>query len=412
MRGARFKLLLMTIISLPLLFHLLLVGAALFSSKGNADAGSNLFARNEKASLMSYEQFERLNGLREVAEQSWGQPFLAASSNTTSDPVFSATLWQRYVLPQEQWPPLAVGAADDLQPLPAPPTQDPELVRFGAQLFHDPGLSRDGKVSCASCHKSSHGFADTERVTPGVDGLLGKRNAQSLLDVHLWDTLFWDGRAANLEEQAHMPLEDPVEMASTRQHAVDYVSDKYGESAWSEIARALSAFQRTLTLHEHPDNRLDQFLWAVDDGDVALASSLLTDQELHGLHLFRTKAGCIRCHSGALLSDQEFHVTGFHYYGRRFEDLGRWEHEQRIENLAAFRTPMLRGLMQHQPWMHNGLFDDLRGIIRQYSHGGPHPRRPDSLPLVMPYPETTDELVPFSLTREEEDALLVFLQML
>ncbi|RUO61803.1 cytochrome-c peroxidase [Pseudidiomarina insulisalsae] len=387
MRGVKFKLTLMTILSLPLLFQLLLVGGALF-------LGDESDAQPKTDEAM---------------------PAPQSSVPPLNDRNRYERLWADYLQPLQHWPELAEGASEDVAALPEPPAQDPAQVQLGKRLFHDAGLSLDGTVSCASCHKSSHAFADDQRVTPGVQGRLGKRNAQSLLDVHLWEKLFWDGRAVNLVQQAHMPLEDEVEMASSRAHAVAHVAANYPgfeDVRWPHIARALAAFQRTLTLYDHPDNRLDQFLRAVDQGDLATAQASLSDQELHGLDLFRTKAGCVRCHNGPLLSDQKFHVTGFHYYGRRFEDLGLWEIDQRIENLGAFRTPMLRGLMQSRPWMHNGLFDNLRGIVRQYGHGGPRPRRPADQPWVQPYPETTDELVPFSLTREEEDALLAFLQLL
>ncbi|MBY6063637.1 cytochrome-c peroxidase [Pseudidiomarina sediminum] len=369
MTGTKFKLTYMGILALPLLFHLLLVGGgALLSSA----------------------------------------PHSAAASS--DDP-----LWHWYLKPQQQWPERASGATADLAPLPVPPTQEPNAVALGERLFHDPALSGDGTVSCSSCHKSSTAFADQQRVSPGVEGRQGKRNAQSLLDVHLWQRLFWDNRAGSLEEQARGPLEDPNEMDSSIAHAVTYVRSNYEgyeQVDWWTLAAALAAYQRTLTLAGHPKNRLDQFLHAIAEHDYANARKRLSTQELEGLHLFRTKAGCVRCHNGPLLSDQQLHVTGLHYYGRTYEDLGAWEQQQHIGNLGAFRTPMLRDLMASRPWMHNGLFNNMKGIINFYRHGGARVTPPSSQLLPQPFPAVSDKLVPFELTREEQDALLAFLQML
>lgn len=369
MTGTKFKLTYMGILALPLVFHLLLVGGgALLSS---------------------------------------ASPSAATSSD---DPV-----WHWYLKPQQQWPQRPAEAAEDLAPLPLPSPQAADDVALGQRLFHDPGLSGDGTVSCASCHQATMAFADNQRISPGVAGRLGKRNAQSLLDVHLWQQLFWDSRASSLEEQARGPLEDPDEMDSSIAHAVTHVRTTYPgyeQVDWWTLASALAAFQRTLTLAEHPKNRLDQFLHAIATRDYRTARETLSTQELEGLHLFRTKAGCIRCHNGPLLSDQQLHVTGLHYYGRSYEDLGAWEQHQHVDNLGAFRTPMLRDLMASRPWMHNGLFNNMLGIINLYSHGGARVKPPATQLLPQPFPQVSAKLVPFELTKEEQEALLAFLQML
>lgn len=354
---------------------------------------------------------------------------LAADASTPpatakpTTPLTDQELWDSYLQPQAQWPALASLATADIAALPPPPAQDPAQVALGRQLFHDPGLSSDGKVSCASCHKPELAFADSRRISPGVEGRLGKRNAPTLLDVHLWHDLFWDNRSPSLEHQALQPLLDPQEMASSATHAEQYVqqSSVYPDNlTWADIAAALSAFQRSLTAYnaavdDHDgasNNRLDRFLHALAEGEYDVARATLSTQELRGLHLFRTQAGCVRCHSGPLLSDQQLHVTGFHYYGRKYEDLGAYEHTGQLAHLGAFRTPTLRHVSNTGPWFHQGILPHLRGVIRQYAAGGPRPKRPPQLPWVQPYPVTSDLVIPFSLSSAEEDAIIAFLHML
>ena len=322
-------------------------------------------------------------------------------------------LWQAYLKPQSQWPKLHPGASEDLAPLPPPPPQPQDQVALGARLFHDPLLSRDNSVSCASCHLAERAFADNRRISPGVDGREGKRNAPTLLDAHLWQTFFWDSRSPSLKDQAAHPLHDPLEMDQPLELAVKKVNAAYEtELDWDDIATALASFQMTLTAYNSPQNKLDQFLHAVANNDFSKARKTLTTEQLHGLHLYRTKAGCIQCHGGAFLTDQRHHNMGLHYYGRRFEDLGLFEITHNPLDMGKFRTPTLRQVSQTEPWMHNGLFTQMRGIVRMYSRGGPRPKRPEDMPLVQVYPETSDLLHSFDLDHEELKALVEFINIL
>jgi cytochrome c peroxidase len=139
---------------------------------------------------------------------------------------------------------------------------------------------------------------------------------------------------------------------------------------------------------------------------------MLSDEQLWGLHLFRTKARCMTCHEGALLSDNQFHNTGLSYYGRKFEDLGRYEVTGLASDVGRFRTPSLVAVSQTGPWMHNGLFSSLPGVVNLYNAGGARTKRRevyDNDPL---YPETTPLLVKLELTKEERSALVAFLTLL
>jgi len=331
-------------------------------------------------------------------------------------------LWELYLQAPEQWPERARHAQQDLQPLPLPKhsLKNPK-AQLGEKLFHDPNLSADGTVSCASCHKASQRRGDDRKVSVGVGQAKGRRNSPMLMNVDLWKSFFWDGRAATLQEQALGPLTDPVEMAHTQKNVVKYLTqnDDYAllwqkayddaSKSWESVADALATYQQTF---RSPENPLDTFIKAVESGDKATAKEQLTTNQLLGLHLYRTKAGCINCHNDALLSDNNFHNTGLHYFGRRFEDLGRYEVTGNEEDMGRFRTPSLRHVMDTKPWMHNGLFTQMEGIIHLYEHGGARPKRPKSLAPEEAYPVTSNLLTPFELSDEERQALMEFLEIL
>lgn len=327
----------------------------------------------------------------------------------------------QYLQSKSQWPAAHQGAERDLEPLPPKqPVQSP-LLELGERLFNDPGLSSDGTVSCASCHQSEHHFADVERLSPGIEGRLGARTTPMLRHVELWDVLFWDGRQTSLEALVEEPLRAQHEMASTPEKALQHIHSQADYDAlslaafddsvvtWPQVKVAMAAFMRAI---DAPPTRYETFIQAITAEDFVSAEAAMTAQELQGLHLFRTKAGCVQCHNGALLSDQRLHNMGLTYYGRRFEDLGAYLITERAEDVGKFRTPSLRYLTERHGWMHNGLFDDLLGIVRMYAHGGSRPQ-PRGKQVEDPlFPQTTDVLQPFVLSKEEEQALVAFLEAL
>ncbi|MFP4209200.1 MAG: cytochrome-c peroxidase [Wenzhouxiangella sp.] len=348
--------------------------------------------------------------------------WLSMISAATAGEIDTLSLWERYLQPQALWPERAPHARRDLAPLP-PPVRSPDdpLARLGEQLFHEVGLSSDESVSCASCHLPEHQMGDARTVSEGVAGRAGRRNSPTLMNVDQWEALFWDGRVDALTELANHPLADPLELDFSPYQAARRIrrDTAYAESwpaafgdapvVWDRISQALAAFMETFRSEPGP---LDHFLRDIEAGDFASAATRLDDQQLLGLHLFRTEAGCINCHNGSLLSDGEFHNIGLHYFARRFHDLGRYEVTGNDEDMGAFRTATLRHVSQTGPWMHNGLFPSLHGIVRMYEHGGARPRRPQDLPEGEFYPETSERLQPFDLTDEERRALLAFLELL
>ena len=282
---------------------------------------------------------------------------------------------------------------------------------LGAVLFFDPGLSRKGEVSCASCHQADKSFGDGLAQSVGEDKLMGRRRAQTLFAAPFSEKLFWDGRAASLEEQSKGSIQNTFEMNNTLEAAVAHVNAQpqykalmqsaYGTQTVDEdeMVAAIASFVRTL---RPPKTVADQV--------IAGDTKVLTDQQLLGLHLFRTKARCMNCHSGALLTDNEFHDLGLSFYGRRNQDLGRFEATRDKEDLGKFKTPSLRGVVQGGPWMHNGLFPDMHGLMRLYNIGmGVVAGDPEKDPYI---PPKSPHMKAINLNAEEIDALVEWLRLL
>ena len=307
-----------------------------------------------------------------------------------------SSLAERYRRAPSQWPAFVVDEgveADDIGALPAlPPVawHTPASEALGKLLFFDPRLSGSGQLACVSCHDPQLGWGDGRRVAAGHDRQAGQRNAMTLLNAAHFEHLFWDGRAQGLVDLALQPIRSPAEMNADLPQvvlqlgAIDGYPAAFEQAFGSEgisgerIAWAIAAFVRSIVSAR---SRFDRFA----QGDY----QRLTDQEIEGLHLFRTQARCMNCHNGPRFSDGQFHHTGLSYYGRRFEDLGRFHVTGNPQDRGKFRTPTLRDVRHTGPWMHNGLFTDFTGILRMYNSGITHatrskPNAPVLSPLIRP----------------------------
>lgn len=319
--------------------------------------------------------------------------------------------------PPASSPPLAWTAANAGQAELAADVARPAVVTLGQMLFFDTRLSRKGQVSCASCHLPQRAFTDGLALAVGEDKLMGRRRSTPLYAAPFAPRLFWDGRAASLKEQVLGPIHDPREMnhdadgAVARLLAADPYPAQFLQAFGAapaarppvdadRLARALAAY--VATLRPEP-TRFDTFL----DGQ----SDALDDAELIGMHLFRTQARCMNCHSGAMLTDHQFHNIGLSFYGRRNQDLGRYEATRDPADLGKFRTPSLRNVSRAGPWMHNGLFPDLKGLLRMYNAGMGRDPEPSDPPD--PYaPRKSEHIRPLALSADEIDALLAFMRVL
>ena len=328
-------------------------------------------------------------------------------------------LREKYSRPVSEWPEPFVEDSIDwepLGPLPDSPYRGVDslqaLTDLGRVLFFDPRLSASNQISCSSCHDPNLGWSDGKVNSVGHDHFTGKRNSISLLNVWMKEPLFWDGRAETLTDQLHHPITDPIEMnqdvgqLSEKLQNIEGYGDLFHEAfedtviTMPRIAEALTQFQRTIQSRK---SDFDRFV--LGDKDA------LSDRQLEGLHLFRTKAQCMNCHNGPLFSDFEFHNLGLHYYGREREDLGRFWVTGNDEDVGKFRTPQLRDVMFTAPWFHNGLFGSIEGVINMYNAGMARPEpRPGMKTDDPPYPTTSPLLQELNLTDEEMQAIIAFLE--
>lgn len=291
------------------------------------------------------------------------------------------------------------------------PAYTPEQIALGKQLFFDPRLSVSNQIACASCHNPELAWGDGLRQSFGHDRQRGKRNAPSLLNVADWNVFFWDGRTASLEAQVFFPIQAHDEMNQSLDGLTDKLRDIPGyaaqfQAAFPEdslqlatIAKALAAFETSIRSRQ---SRFDRFVNGQYDA--------LTEQEINGLHLFRTKARCINCHNGSLFSDQQFHNSGQHLIGRPMQDLGRFEATKDSSDIGKFRTASLRDIVFTGPYLHHGNILELREVLTMYNSGMPQ-IIPNSIREALPaLPIHSPLLQPLGLSEEEIDDLMAFLE--
>lgn len=236
---------------------------------------------------------------------------------------------------------------------------------LGEKLFNDPILSKDYSISCASCHIPEHGFADTTPTSKGVGGKFGNRNTPSAMNMMMRDKFFWDGRAASLEEQALMPIENPIEMDLKVEEAIRRLNKSrtyrrlfkkiYGKSPSREtLADAIASFERTLETSETP---FDRFM----KGD----ESAISESAKRGQILFNESAKCFDCHFGPDFTGDEFKNIGL-YNGNEYNDSGRYGITKSEADLGKFKVPGLRNIALTAPYMHDGSLATLRQVIDYY----------------------------------------------
>ena len=299
----------------------------------------------------------------------------------------------------------------DLSPnTPADNPMTRERVELGRRLFFDPILSKDNTVSCASCHQPDHGFASPDRKAIGIAGQEGTRNSPTVLNRVYGRHFFWDGRAASLEEQALMPIENPKEFNTTVKAVLQKIrqQDSYVrefEKAFStadgisveaqefvtakNLAKAIASFQRVLVIGDSPIDRFQ-----------AGEYKAITTKQRQGLWIFESRGGCWKCHSGGNYSDEKFHNTGVSFKQSE-RDAGRYDHTKDENDIGKFKTPTLRGVAQTAPFMHDGSVKTLKEVVEFYNLGGsPKDPRLDS------------KIKPLGLTENEIDALVAFLEAL
>jgi cytochrome c peroxidase len=314
---------------------------------------------------------------------------------------------------------------------PPVPAENPiTLARWelGRQLYYDTILSSDETISCSSCHSPKHGFTDRSPVSTGIGGNKGGVSAPSVMNAAYNALQFWDGRAVSLEDQAQGPVQNPMEMTSGKGHAWNAaVLRVRGKGTYHKeflaafgtpptrdaIAKAIASFERTVLVGNAIHDRAEVAMRlrvseeggtkfeaaaadyekvlkeAVAARDTAALSALKFDPArdmgrlgdlakslANGRVLFFGKARCSTCHVGDNFTDNNFHNLGVGARDGKLPKGGQGRFGAQMtghksyDMMGAFKTPMLRGLLSTDPYMHDGSEKTLEEVVEFYNRGG------------------------------------------
>jgi len=265
-------------------------------------------------------------------------------------------------------------------PIPKDNPMSKAKVELGKQLFFDPRLSKDGTVSCNSCHNVMASGTDNRPVSVGVDAQKGGRSAPTVWNAAFLTTQFWDGRAATLEDQAKGPILNPIEMGMPDPETVvkriknvpGYVSqfeEVFGGKdpvTYDNIAKAIAAFERTLIT---PNSPFDRYV----SGD----KKALSDSAKRGMELVKS-VGCTSCHTGPNFSGpenlkigegffQKFPTFTDNEYQKKYNlmaDMGLASVTKQDSDKNMWRVPTWRNVAVTAPYFHNGSVATLDEAVR------------------------------------------------
>lgn len=280
-------------------------------------------------------------------------------------------------------------------------TEPKTEAELGKILFFDPILSKDSTVSCSSCHKPDLAFADSLAISPGIENRIGRRNAPSIMNMASRSEFFYDGRAKDLVDQIHFPIEDNLEMDAKMSEVVERLKNHAKYPIWfkkiynevpneNNLARAIASFEESL---ETSDTEFDA--WMND------LPNKMSDAAIRGRKLFLSdRAKCFDCHFSPDFTGDEFKNIGL-YDEKKYKDKGRYEVTKNQNDLGKFKVPGLRNVAVTGPYMHDGSFATLRDVIEYYSD----PYQFVTNPINM----DTTLLKPINFTTQEKEDLEAFL---
>lgn len=309
-------------------------------------------------------------------------------------------------------------------------------IELGRQLYFDPRLSRDGTVSCASCHHPDKGYAFDTQFGVGVKGQEGGRNSPVSYNRILSGPQFWDGRADSLEAQAVGPIANPIEMGFTHDECVERLETIEGYRIQFEkifpdsgvtidnVGKAIASFERVVVTgpspadyyepvvlvesqfpelvkdleafeEEDPDS-FDFYMEAVENSE----KNPMSEAAIRGRKLFFDKrSNCSTCHTGANFSDEQYHNLGVGMDTEK-PDLGRFDQTKEDKDRGAFKTPTIRNVALTAPYMHDGSQKTLEEVVEWYAKGG---HANDHL---------SDKVKKLDLTDQEKSDLVAYMKAL
>jgi cytochrome c peroxidase len=338
-------------------------------------------------------------------------------------------------------PALPAGISSQIYALAVPPGREPtvQLVALGEKLFNDKRLSVDDSVACATCHDPKQGFTDHRGNAPtsaGVQNQHGQRNAPTVLNAMFQASQFWDGRSATLEDQAKLPILNPVEMgqksptdvvakvAKIQEYSNAFKSLLGRDFTYDDLAAAIAAFERTQYSGNSPFDRYVA-------GDI----QAISDSAKRGWALFQGKGRCSSCHAfnavSPLFSDQKFHNIGIAAHKQNFaelarkafailksgdvkqidelalqtsySELGRFLVTKNPADIGAFKSETLRNIGITAPYMHDGSLATLWDVMDHYNKGGvPNPFLDGGMQRLGLSEAEIDDLVAFLFTLTDD----------
>ena len=298
-----------------------------------------------------------------------------------------------------------------LPPVPVPagnPMSDAKIA-LGDKLFNDKRFSSTGEVSCSTCHEREKAFTDSPlKTSEGINKRTGTRNAPTVANAAYFSSMFWDGRAADLEDQSQHPFLNPVEMALPDHEPIlkivrtdpgyaEIFRLAFGRDAsqatMTEVKQAIAAFERTLVFGDSP---FDRWYFGRDKSAISEAAA-------RGFQVFLNEGRCVSCHTieqdHALFSDNRFHNIGVGINAvqkdvprlaesflaakaqgidvdvavlsdKKTSELGRFAITDTLDDMGSFKTSTLRNIAVTAPYMHDGSLATLRDVVDHYNNGG------------------------------------------
>jgi cytochrome c peroxidase len=280
---------------------------------------------------------------------------------------------------------LPVGLAERFAYIPEDNPLTSDKINLGKQIFWDSRWSTSRTVACVSCHWPDHGWSDPRQFSLDHAGKPTVRHAPTIINRLFSEVQGWPGHRKSLEELvSKLPFTSPETIAQNLRNIQEYQEQfrrVFNTTVTAEgVAKALSAYTRTILSGNAPYDRFKA-------GD----HNALSPEAQRGLTLFEEKARCVRCHTGANFTDEDYHNIGVGM-DKENPDLGRYTATKVEADKGAFKTPTLRDVAKRGPYMHDGSIDTLEKVIEYYDKGGnTNPwLSPKSLPLHLTAPERAD----------------------
>ncbi len=290
---------------------------------------------------------------------------------------------------------ITYGFCEPIVPLPRHVSVDKKKAALGKSLFFDPIVSKDGTLSCASCHDLYNGGDDDKKFSTGIDNKVGSVNSPTVLNAVFNFRQFWDGRAKDLKEQALFPIQNPVEMGNSLDNLVKTIKNSHYKKKFQNIykdgvtalniADAIAEFEKTLIT---PDSPFDRYL----RGD----QKAINQKQKEGYLLFK-QIGCIACHHGKNIGGNMYNKFGI-IISIKDSNLGLYNVTKNESDKYFFKVPSLRNVAKTSPYFHNGSVKSLKkAVFMMAKHQLGRPMSDEEADKIVAFLESLNGELPKSL---------------